>query len=96
MAIGVTPRVGQQQDGDDLAVGVEPPRAELVVGLGSGDGITPRISDFMAASAFRGRFERKSRYSAYLATIHTWVIDCPISPAMQGAINALALTEDAA
>jgi glucokinase len=37
-------------------------------------GIAPRIFDFLAASAFRERFEAKGRYRAYLETIPSSVI----------------------
>ncbi len=37
-------------------------------------GIAPRILDFLKASPFRRRFERKGRFQPYMAAIPTWVI----------------------
>ena len=37
-------------------------------------GIAPRILDFLKASPFRRRFERKGRFKDYMANIPTWVI----------------------
>ncbi len=37
-------------------------------------GIAPRILDFLQASPFRRRFERKGRFKDYMADIPTWVI----------------------
>lgn len=37
-------------------------------------GIAPRILDFLKASPFRRRFERKGRFQEYMADIPTWVI----------------------
>ncbi len=37
-------------------------------------GIAPRILDFLKASPFRRRFERKGRFKDYMADIPTWVI----------------------
>lgn len=58
-------------------------------GVYLGGGIVPRLGAWFAASAFRQRFESKGRFQAYLADIPTWVIDAPLSPALQGAANAL-------
>ena len=58
-------------------------------GVYLGGGIVPRLGPWFAASAFRRRFESKGRFQAYLADIPTWVIDAPLSPALQGAANAL-------
>jgi glucokinase len=40
-------------------------------------GIAPRLTDFMAQSEFRARFERKGRFRTYLASIPTSVIVHP-------------------
>ncbi len=46
-------------------------------------GIAPRIADHLAASAFRGRFEAKGRFQAYLEAIPTWIVRHP-EPAFLG------------
>lgn len=69
--------------------------ADLALTLGArggiyiGGGIVPRLGDFFARSGFRARFERKGRFSAYLAGIPTWVIRAPHA-ALLGAARALA------
>lgn len=40
-------------------------------------GIAPRITDFMARSEFRARFESKGRFATYLASVPTSVIVHP-------------------
>jgi len=42
-------------------------------------------------SPFRERFEAKGRFKDYLKKIPTWVITSPVSPALQGASQALSL-----
>lgn len=37
-------------------------------------GIAPRIRDFLAASPFRERFEKKGRFQPYMQAIPTWVV----------------------
>jgi glucokinase len=46
-------------------------------GIYIGGGIAPRITDFLARSEFRARFESKGRLRAYLASIPTSVIVHP-------------------
>ena len=46
-------------------------------GIYIGGGIAPRITDFLARSEFRARFESKGRFRAYLASIPTSVIVHP-------------------
>lgn len=58
-------------------------------GVYIGGGIVPRLLDHFAASAFRARFEAKGRFQAYLRQVPTWVITCPVSPALHGVANAL-------
>jgi len=58
-------------------------------GVYIGGGIVPRLLDFFAASDFRRRFEAKGRFSTYLSQVPTWVITSKVSPALQGAANAL-------
>ncbi len=54
--------------------------ADIAITLGAkggmyiGGGIVPRLGAFFAASGFRRRFERKGRFSDYLAHIPTYVI----------------------
>lgn len=60
-------------------------------GVYIGGGIVPRLGERFAASPFRNRFEDKGRFKAYLQAIPTWVIDSPVSPALQGAAQALTL-----
>lgn len=61
-------------------------------GIYIGGGIAPRLGERFAASPFRARFEDKGRFKSYLQAIPTWVIDSPVSPALQGASQALSLT----
>jgi glucokinase len=65
-------------------------------GVYIGGGIVPRLSaSRFAASPFRARFEAKGRFSNYLQAIPVWVIDSPVSPALQGASAALNLSPSA-
>lgn len=62
-------------------------------GIYIGGGIVPRLGARFEHSAFRARFEDKGRFKAYLQQIPTWVIHSPVSPALQGASQALSLTQ---
>ncbi|MGQ0577510.1 MAG: glucokinase [Betaproteobacteria bacterium] len=63
--------------------------ANLVVTLGAragcyiGGGIVPRLGEYFARSPFRASFERKGRFSAYVAAVPTYVI-LTESPALRG------------
>jgi len=63
--------------------------ANLVVTLGAragcyiGGGIVPRLGEYFASSPFRARFERKGRFSAYVAAVPTYVILLE-TPALRG------------
>jgi len=63
--------------------------ANLVVTLGAragcyiGGGIVPRLGEYFAGSPFRARFERKGRFSAYVAAVPTYVILAE-TPALRG------------
>jgi glucokinase len=63
--------------------------ANLVVTLGAragcyiGGGIVPRLGDYFMRSPFRARFERKGRFSDYLAAVPTYVIGAA-NPALRG------------
>jgi glucokinase len=63
--------------------------ANLVVTLGAragcyiGGGIVPRLGDYFARSPFRARFERKGRFSSYVAAVPTYVILAQ-TPALRG------------
>ncbi len=48
-----------------------------VGGLYIGGGIVPKVLDFFHASKFRERFERKGRFTPWLARIPTYVIAAP-------------------
>lgn len=60
-----------------------------VGGIYVGGGIAPRMTDFLLHSSFRQRFTSKGRYRDYLDAIPTWLIDAPVSPALEGAARAL-------
>ena len=60
-------------------------------GIYIGGGIVPRMGERFDASPFRARFEDKGRFKTYLQKIPTWVIHSPVSPALQGASQALSL-----
>ena len=62
-------------------------------GIYIGGGIVPRLGERFEASPFRARFEDKGRFKPYLKDIPTWVIHSPVSPALQGASQALSLTQ---
>jgi len=53
----------------------------------------PRLGERFDASPFRERFEAKGRFKKYLQEVPTWVIHSPVSPALQGASQALSLTQ---
>ena len=52
-------------------------------GVYIGGGIVLRLGDFLAASAFRDRFEDKGRFRDYLSAIPTWLITAD-NPALRG------------
>ena len=60
-------------------------------GIYSGGGIVPRMGERFDASPLRARFEDKGRFKPYLQKFPTWVIRSPVSPALQGASQALSL-----
>ena len=62
-------------------------------GIYIGGGIVPRMGERFASSPFRERFESKGRFKKYLQDVPTWVIHSPVSPALQGASEALSLTQ---
>ena len=62
-------------------------------GIYIGGGIVPRLGERFDRSPFRQRFESKGRFKNYLAAVPTWVIQSPVSPALQGASQALNLTQ---
>ena len=62
-------------------------------GIYIGGGIVPRLGERFDRSSFRQRFENKGRFRNYLAAVPTWVIQSPVSPALQGASQALNLTQ---
>lgn len=61
-------------------------------GIFIGGGIVPRLGARFDTTPFRARFEDKGRFKTYLQQIPTWVIDSPVSPALQGAAQALSLS----
>jgi glucokinase len=62
-------------------------------GIYIGGGIVPRMGARFDASPFRAHFENKGRFKSYLQAIPTWVIQSQVSPALQGASQALSLTQ---
>ncbi len=60
-------------------------------GMYIGGGIVPRMGARFAQSPFRARFEDKGRYKTYLQAIPVWVIHSPVSPALEGASQALSM-----
>ena len=52
-------------------------------GVYIGGGIAPRLSNYLARSQFRARFEAKGRFQSYAAAIPSWVIMHP-DPAFIG------------
>lgn len=63
---------------------------DLVLTLGArggvfiGGGIVPRLVQVLANSALRTSFEHKGRFATYLHPVPIWVIDTPVSPALDG------------
>ena len=57
-------------------------------GVYIGGGIIPKLGEYFATSPFRARFEKKGRFSSYLAKIPTWVIHAPW-PGLIGAASSL-------
>lgn len=53
-------------------------------GVFIGGGIPPRMAGFLAASAFRQRFEAKGRFRDWLVAVPTWLIRDPEAAAMKG------------
>jgi glucokinase len=62
-------------------------------GIYIGGGIVPRLGAHFDASPFRERFEAKGRFNKYLNNIPTWVIQSSVSPALNGASQALSLVK---
>jgi glucokinase len=60
-----------------------------VGGVYIGGGISPRLRSFLETSTFRSSFESKGRFSSYLSSIPIWLIDAPVSPALEGASTLL-------
>lgn len=60
-------------------------------GVYLGGGIVPRFGELFDPLAFRQRFEAKGRFKPYLEQIPVWLIHSPVSPALQGAAQALQL-----
>ena len=60
-------------------------------GIYIGGGIVPRMGESFERSAFRERFEQKGRYKSYLKQVPTMVIHSLVSPALQGAAQALSI-----
>jgi glucokinase len=58
-------------------------------GVYIGGGIVPRLGARVDASAFRVRFEAKGRFTGYLRSIPTLVVQAQTSPALLGAARAL-------
>ena len=68
---------------------------DLVLTLGArggvfiGGGIAPRLAQVLASSALRTSFEDKGRFATYLHPVPIWVIDTPVSPALDGVATLL-------
>lgn len=58
-------------------------------GVFIGGGIAPRLGGALQSSGFRSSFEGKGAYAAYLQPVPVWVIDAPVSPALQGVASLL-------
>ncbi len=58
-------------------------------GVFIGGGIAPRLLPLLPRSHLRRCFEDKGRFSAYLRPIPVWVIDTPMSPALEGVATLL-------
>lgn len=59
-------------------------------GVFIGGGIAPRLGPMLEASGLRRSFEAKGRFSAYLQPLPIWVIEAPVSPALEGVATLLA------
>jgi glucokinase len=60
-------------------------------GVYLGGGILPRLGPLFDPVTFRHRFEAKGRFNTYLQAIPVWQINSAVSPALQGAAQALLL-----
>jgi len=58
-------------------------------GVFIGGGIAPRVADFLQGADFRRSFEDKGRFAAFLRPLPIWIIDTPISSALQGVATLL-------
>lgn len=58
-------------------------------GVFIGGGIAPRLLPMLSRSSLRHCFEDKGRFAAYLRPIPVWVIDTPVSPALEGVATRL-------
>lgn len=58
-------------------------------GVFIGGGIAPRLGTLLEASGLRRSFEDKGRFSAYLQPLPIWVIEAPVSPALEGVATLL-------
>lgn len=58
-------------------------------GVFIGGGIAPRLLPLLPRSQLRRCFEDKGRFSAFLRPIPVWVIDTPVSPALEGVATLL-------
>jgi len=60
-------------------------------GIYLGGGILPKMGELFDQTLFRNRFEAKGRFKTYLQSIPVWLLQTPVSPALQGANLALHL-----
>lgn len=58
-------------------------------GVFIGGGIAPRLFNFLKDSDFRHCFEDKGRFANYLTKVPVWVINHPVSPALEGVASLL-------
>ena len=58
-------------------------------GVYIGGGIVPRLGPAFDRSSFKNRFEKRGRFTSYLAAIPVYVIQADPSPALRGASSAL-------
>lgn len=58
-------------------------------GVFIGGGIAPRLLSVLPRSSLRRSFEAKGRFATYLGPIPIWVIDAPVSPALDGVATLL-------
>lgn len=58
-------------------------------GVFVGGGIAPRLGAGLLTSGFRCSFESKGRFTSYLRPVPVWVIDAPVSPALEGVATLL-------